>query len=210
MRSREGGGPIGEWARPWLIQRLNKPFKFPEGHLTKGRDNPFSFGGGLPNGGLSKEAMACLRSVFTFDYMGSSEFEWGAVPKALCSMVVSIQDLTAKSFEVDQGDVSFGKWEERYFKKPVKGVTKTVYVIAKDSHQVPAENYIRSLIGKEPELKERTRFHEALLEPSDSAEDWRTKTQGWLDLDNCLLFFTDKEMFEKMKVLLEAPKEVKQ
>lgn len=209
MRSRFAGGPIGEWAKPWLIQRLNRPFNAPKGSFLDGKDNCFSFGGGLRNGGLSKEALACLRDVFSFDYMGSSEFEWGAVPKALSSMVVSIQDLTTKSFEVDQGDVSFGTWEERYFKRPVKGVMKTVYVMAKGSHQAPAEAYIRSLIGKEPELKEWTRFHEALLDPSDSAEDWRSKTQGWLDLDNCLLFFTDKEMFEKMKVLLEAPKEIK-
>ncbi|KKS64951.1 MAG: hypothetical protein UV32_C0003G0012 [Candidatus Collierbacteria bacterium GW2011_GWF2_42_51] len=57
-----------------LIQRLEKPI---------GRASPFSFGGGLKNGGLSKEAMDVLGDIFNFDYMGSSEFEWGAVPAAL-------------------------------------------------------------------------------------------------------------------------------
>ena len=49
--------------RSWLIQRLNKPREY-EGKL-KGLENAFSFGGGLVNGGLSKEAMELLN----FDYM---------------------------------------------------------------------------------------------------------------------------------------------
>ena len=58
----------------WLIQRLLPPAS---------TDNPFSFGGGLINGGINEQGMHALRSVFSFDYMGSAEFEWGAVPKAL-------------------------------------------------------------------------------------------------------------------------------
>jgi hypothetical protein len=58
---------------PYLVQRLKKPI---------GQVNPFSFGGGYKNGGMSDEAMAILKEIFSFDYMGSAEFEFGAVPKA--------------------------------------------------------------------------------------------------------------------------------
>ena len=66
--------------RSYLIQRLLKP-----------HDNvmlsAFAFGGGLVNGGFSKEAMNILKSVFSFDYMGSAEFEWGAVPEFFVRLV---------------------------------------------------------------------------------------------------------------------------
>lgn len=61
---------------PYLIQRLKAPRN----------PTPFDFGGGKLNGGISKEAMSVLSQVFSFDYMGSAEFEWGAVPKALDSL----------------------------------------------------------------------------------------------------------------------------
>jgi hypothetical protein len=64
----------------YLIQRLSKPQDLSALGI---KDNPFSFGGGYKNGGLSDEAMKYLRGIFSFDYMGAAEFEWGAVPEAL-------------------------------------------------------------------------------------------------------------------------------
>jgi len=71
-----------------LIQRLCAPKNF---------DNPFSFGGGYVNGGLSEEAMNLLRPIFSFDYMGSAEFEWGALPKAFEKIANS--ELTSGKFK---------------------------------------------------------------------------------------------------------------
>lgn len=191
----EKAGPIGEWREPWLIQRLNKPWE-------DARDlgaRIFAFGCGLRDGGLSKEAMDLLQEIFTFDYMGSAEFEFGEIPRTLQSMVISLADLSTSSFEIDMGDVNFDKWEERHFKKPVKGVKKTVYLIAKTDHHAPAEKLIRSLIGQEQyrRFKEAPMFRTALLEPKDPKEGWSKRIQGWLDLNNKLFFFTNKDMFEK-------------
>ena len=66
--------------RSWLVQRLGKPYKR---GLLGGKDNPFSFGGGFKNGGLSDEAMDLIRGIWSFDYMGAAEYEFGAVPAAL-------------------------------------------------------------------------------------------------------------------------------
>lgn len=195
-----GARITGPWVKPWLIQRLEKAMERPEGHLLHGKDNPFSFGGGLRNGGFSKEAMAMFRPIFSFDYMGSSEFEWGAVPEAFKSILLSIEDFAPVTFEIAAKEIHFHEWDERDYKRPEKGAKKTVYLYAKKDHLGPAEAFIRSLAGKaEPELKESAGFRRAILEPNDDKEDWRNEIKGWLDLDNCLMFFIDKGMFEKTK-----------
>jgi hypothetical protein len=60
----------------YLIQRLEKPSK-------DAKWNPFSFGGGYRNGGLSADAVGLLAPVFQPAYMGAAEYEFGALPKAL-------------------------------------------------------------------------------------------------------------------------------
>ena len=67
--------------RSYLIQRLLKPTQF-------GVELPFgSFGCGLVAGGLSKKAVEVINGMWTFDYMGSAEFEFGAVPEALNTII---------------------------------------------------------------------------------------------------------------------------
>jgi len=63
----------------WLIQRLKKPYQSNGQGLEKlgFKDNPFAFGVGLLNGGISPEAMDLTREIWRYDYMGSAEFEWG-------------------------------------------------------------------------------------------------------------------------------------
>lgn len=73
------------WQGSYLIQRLEKPHKTDHPWM-KENGNPFAFGGGLLRGGLSKEGFALIRDLWEFDYMGASEFEWGAVPSALKAM----------------------------------------------------------------------------------------------------------------------------
>jgi hypothetical protein len=198
VRSDYDGGPIEDWNEPWLIQRLQKPF----GDNRDLASRIFSFGGGMRDGGLTKKATDLLQEIFTFDYMGAAEYEYGTVPKTLRSIVATIPELSTSSFEIDLGDIVVEKWEERDFKKTKKGMKKTVYLLAKKSHHEPMEKYIRTLIGKEPpRLKESAGFRNAILEPSDPKEDWRQRIQGWLDLNNCLFFFTDKDMFERTTLL---------
>lgn len=205
----DGGRISGPWGEPWLIQRLTRPVSLPEGHFLHGKDNPFTFGGGLRNGGLPKHAMDLLRPIFGFDYMGAAEFEFGAVPKALKSMVTSVHTLGCVSFEIELGDLVMDVFDQRDFEKPVKGVTKKIYLIAKGEHLESAEKYIRSLADrKPPELKGGTHFKEALMDLKDPIkEGWRQNTQGWWDLNNCLMFFTNFWMFDSVKGLFfEAPK----
>ncbi|KKL26470.1 hypothetical protein LCGC14_2394990, partial [marine sediment metagenome] len=72
--------------RTYLIQRLHKPHQIGGNEDFKKLVNCFSFGGGLKDGGLSDEAMKLIIKIWRFDYMGSAEFEWGAVPESLSNV----------------------------------------------------------------------------------------------------------------------------
>jgi hypothetical protein len=71
----------------WLVQRLHAP-----------QSGPFA---ALLNMPLISypEAREVLSQIFSFDYMGSSKFEFGAVPKALKVMFVRHSELRASVVE---------------------------------------------------------------------------------------------------------------
>lgn len=80
------------WRIPFLIQRLVEPRKDANPIIGS---NPFVFGGGLKNGGLSDEATKLLDPLFGYDYMGSAEFEFGALPKAYQQLALACNAGTA-------------------------------------------------------------------------------------------------------------------
>lgn len=180
--------------RSYLIQRLERPWRTSEEHPLFGKDNPFSFGGGLRNGGLSEEAMNLTRELWQYDYMGSAEFEWGAVPEALQKMAKT--ELEATSFTIDLNDVA-KDWRDKS-KKAVKGEA-TIYTLAPPSFRDEIERRIRayaaeSYIPKDPELRLKEATHLASTLRPYSEYDGRTV--GWLELDNGYMFFTDEDMFK--------------
>lgn len=179
----------------WLIQRLQKPWywkhKDAEGNVEK-IDNPFSFGGGLVNGGLSKEAMALLREIFSFDYMGSAEFEFGAVPATL-------------QFLAEQSEA----------KNLVTGVVqnktkpfKPVYFLCPKEYEEEVRKRILAFRSGEPgwggkpdfRTKEYCGLHDYFAK--DDPDDYHKKNLGWLEIDNGYAFFVDKDMFTKFCTIL--------
>lgn len=164
----------------WLVQRLTKPFKTSNPLL---RDNPFSFGGGPRNGGLSDDAMGLIRDIFGFDYMGAAEFEWGAVPEALqrIAKVAAEGKLVGETMTLPNGEVYLitpSEW--------LSQVEQRVQELAKGDY---GEGSYR--------LKESTRLSQAL-----NGEPYTDRIGGWLELDNGFMFFTDKPMYEATADLL--------
>lgn len=153
--------------RSWLIQRLEK---------SHGAIGTWSFGGGLINGGLSKEAMAILKEIFSFDYMGSSEFEWGAVPAAL-------------NFIAKQSSLG----------KVVSGEVSNVFYICPKSYQNGVRDLIVTLLKDERSL--RLKEFCGLADRVNNPDKFNIDRVGWLELDNGFFFFIDKEMFENTKKL---------
>lgn len=164
----------------YLIQRLNAPFiKKTETSPLHSLGECFAFGGGLKNGGLSGEAMDLLRPIFSFDYMGSAEFEWGAVPECLGRIAKSADKYTAWVKVINAANVFIiGQIELK------EQITERLWDIAryKQNH------------------KENPCFKEALAEQKHYA-----RYKGWIELNNHFLFFTDEAMFQKTCDLFDVP-----
>jgi hypothetical protein len=155
----------------YLVQRLQAP---------TGAVNPFSFGGGKVNGGLSNEAMGLLKNIFSFDYMGSAEFEWGAVPTAIKALFTNKSTI---AFTIERTD-------------------KSIYVICPFEIQEDVVAWLLTASqGKQTSLKEHLGLQEALKGSRN--------TVGWLKIEDdkyCkepFMFFVDKDMFDGVCKLFE-------
>ena len=158
----------------YLIQRLKAPY--PKDSPLSNFGNAFSFGGGYVNGGLSNEAMEYISDVFSFDYMGAAEFEFGALPEAFGKMID--YDLIAESIEVDRAD---------------KTKCKVFYICNKD-HRIEVRKRIKSWSKSEAygETKERVGLCAAV-----NNEKYANYI-GWIELDNGFMFFLDEKAATKM------------
>jgi hypothetical protein len=182
--------------RTWLIQRLTKPIQFPKGHFMEGKDNPFAFGGGFRNGGLSKEAMDILRPIFSFDYMGAAEFEFGVIPKAIQFIAENRKDFAPGEIIVPFNRIRLDKFEKSYY-QPLGTGCATIYTFTHRDHAAHADDIITKLLTDKFELKETTMLRESYLTRKEDSE-YQTRTCGWLELDNGFFFFKDKEMHDKI------------
>lgn len=149
--------------RVYLVQRLLK---------ATNSINPFSFGGGLMNGGLSDEAMKYLKSIFSFDYMGAAEFEWGAVPTAIRELFIN----SPEAFTIE--------------------LAKPLYVICPPKIKVEVTEWLANASkGKHDHLKEYLGLEDAMTKGNSNYV-------GWLKIEDdkyCkepFMFFIDKEVFE--------------
>lgn len=160
-----------------LIQRLQKPGEKP---CILINDDVL---------GIPEDTLNFLRGIFGFDYMGSSEFEMGAIPKALREI---------RDFAVD-GKLVCGTLLN--FQRPV-------YYIC----QKGVEGYVEELLCKLaeddflPQLMEWTSFNRSLEKENYEMLD----CVGWLEMDNGFFFFVDKDMYLQTCYLFglinEAPK----
>lgn len=154
---------------PYLIQRLKAS---PKSGMFK--DNPFSFGGGLKNGGLSETAMDIIRPVFSFDYMGSSEFEFGAVPECFSRIVKSTNKWTTKTVII-------------------KNVP--IYVTSEIDVNDEVCEIVKRLSNREFHLKESCRLDisiESILKKEEP------KIIGWVDIENDYFFTINKDTSDNM------------
>ncbi len=164
--------------RTYLIQRLHVPHQFGLGGVKT--DNPFTFGAGLKNGGLSDVAMDLIGDIWAFDYMGSAEFEWGAVPQALAFIA---EQTYARN--LCAGTIHLGNNSIVYY------ITPTTY-----------EKEVTSRIGALHEDEKPFDLKEPCgLSRYFKSDNIYRNTVGWLEIDNGFIFFVDKEMFDKTCIL---------
>lgn len=160
----------------YLIQRLKKPV---------GYMNPFSFGGGFKAGGINESAMKLIDKIFSFDYMGAAEFEFGAVPKALDKIRDNKSDFIKGSFTVHWKTF---RWKT---KEKVKGDNKVYFICHKDQKKEVKKRIAGWAMGKNINACPKCGVR---LNDSFDDQDFH----GWLELDNGFFFFIDKEMYENV------------
>lgn len=193
--------------RTKLVQRLSKP----TGNTDVFGDNPFVGASPKPNWGLSRSSMAALRGIVVFDYMGAAEFEWGAIDEGLKKVADHGLNHELIGFVIT---ISLSEVERTYFDEtdePPDG-NGTVWVIcrADDANEVSrrirawAKNNADRYGVQDPDsqwyLCELTQLN-AALRPHPI---WPSKICGWFELGNGFFFFTDEDMFNKVKELFEV------
>jgi hypothetical protein len=178
---------------PYLIQRLKKPFKIEKKNSTMvALANAFSFGGGLINGGLSKYAMKLLNDIWRYDYMGSSEFEWGAIPESLQEIAKNIKNYISGEMEVTGKIYDYSY--DYSTRKEIQEKATIYYMCTKEN-----EKEICEWIKKFSDDKKRNYNTKESVNLADNICKIKCCLDivGWHDIKNHYLFFTDKEMFEK-------------
>jgi len=164
--------------KSYLIQRLQKPQSF---------ENPFRFGGGYKDGGLSENAMDLLRPIFSFDYMGAAEFEFGALPKTLQKMAENASNLVSGNLIATTKN----------------GNEEFVFYICQKDHKLEVVKRIK------------IKAHSEYGDNNFSCKEWVGLQRvvdkekyadhiGWLELDNGYFFFVDKDAWEKTCTLFEV------
>lgn len=174
---------------PYLVQRLNKPYK---GETKTPLQMMSKFG--LAATGFSGEARKYLSEICVFDYMGSSEYEFGAIPESLITMGKIGENLRGYNFSCPYL-CTF--WDRKTKGNKEQKGTRDVYVICTKHHIVEAVDYITDLARGEDHCKERTKVAQSLAE-----HEWSENTLGWFDLVNYFMFFKDLEMYNNFCVLL--------
>jgi len=172
--------------RSYLIQRLKQPV----GHI-----NPFSFGGG--GGKMTKEDREVLDKIWSWDYMGAAEFEFGAVPEAFGKM--EGKEIIANFFTVPY-KYDFMGWKDTP-SQTFEG-KKQVFYICQKEHEKEVKTRLKEWAWKETgKTKERIRFNEGL---ADVPKEIKSDIVGWFELDNGFFFFSDEKMWSNACKVLEV------
>lgn len=197
----------------YLIQRLNPPVK-KVGNLFDNLHR--AFGGHMLQ--LTKEAWDLLDPIFTIDYMGAAEYEFGTIPNVLRAMA---QAGLVEGYVDIEGRQIKPSWDrkqdhEKALKKynaikkrghtPKKPKPKMelpedrrVYYLCRKDH----EQYVRELIVRAAKGEVHTKCghnFDYALDPYNRA----IRTKGWLELDNGFFFFLDEKMWRRTKELFDS------
>ena len=140
-----------EKLRPYLVQRAN----FAEREGREGIDG-----------------------ILKFDYMGSAEFEWGALPKSLKRIRAYFKEYTYLHISMP------------------KGIVITVLCKETDEPFTEMSEYLNGLMGREFRLKEYSDFDTLFCE-SKSEYARKNQTDFWWDIENDLMFWKKNDKFEE-------------
>ena len=189
----------------WLLQRLSAPRSVEPSSTVK----PHHVFGGA-NIGLGPEAWTFLDTMCTLEYMGAAEFEWGGLPKTLSHMWDAGQNhksLTSFAFNLAPHERALS-WNRKFRRgKEAFPAARTVTVFGICyTHDLDEVKSRVSSFCKE-DVKDRSRCPQFKREPlihnsfdldmlPKKEENYPSRpTQGWIDIDNDFMFFSNAKMW---------------
>lgn len=208
------------------VQRFNaKPETEMSARITQ------AFGGGMLQ--LKEEAWEVIQSVVDIHYMGAAEYEFGALPRCLGAMVEAREDLKLWDFVIRGKDVKPDWWRKDAVQslrrdeiqkakasgeKPKRMSPKHRRELEAKAGVVPIEDRQIFVIAAQPQEQVEkliygvgTSEFQIKGEPSfdlDPNPRWagRHPAVGWLDLDNQICWFLQREVRDSFAEMLGIEK----
>ncbi len=172
----------------WLVQRLTKthlPLKEPKEAWKLTAD-----------GRWEASAKETRDNIHGYDYMGSSEFEWGAVPLAMKGLVRDAKNLITYELQLPV------YWEPFLDSEPLPPKeTQPVYLLCR-------KDDLEEVVGRVGMFL-RTPYNRLMLKESLMLEDAYSiregykepRLVGWLELNNGYYFFSNRTVWRYMTKL---------
>lgn len=175
--------------RSYLVQRLKIPHtpNFPKRKWDLTKD-----------GTVSQKMIEMRQGVCEYDYMGSSEFEFGAIPDAIRMVMNKRCYLTPFSMAI-KGDSVIKPWKDHQHAYPTD---IPIYVLCSEAEKEEIQDRIKELFT-EPAQKN---LKELLFYPPLAVNDEMFAVRGWFELNNGFYFFTSREMWQGMTMLYTGKK----
>ena len=133
---------------------------------------------------------------FAMDYMGSSEFEWGAVPKALRAMreTPGYESWQPRRMKVMAG-LPQTKWEPQvaWFVGP----TKELYELALDLFQTELRNEYKYRLKEGSRIAQSYGLDEFTARRGMQEKNFYEDIVGWWDIQSTYVFFRKKAQAEQ-------------
>jgi hypothetical protein len=169
--------------RSWLLQRLSKPVK----NMNMIR---LSFGGG--GSGFTSEAEEVLSQICDFEYMGASEYEFGAPSKCLQRMLDNSENLSVYVFNIPYKAIM-----------PYEVVNghRRVFIICNKTEVEEIKARIEKWASdyRHQDTRDMPYIDVAMA----GGESYGKKYCGWIDIDNDFMFFTDQKMWRKFAAIFK-------
>ena len=199
--------------RPYLIQRFEPPLgtiKFPAPAAC------INYYLNTPEANQANKSITShqwLTNAARCDYMGSSEFEWGALPKSLREMAElgKAGQLITETMELI--GVSYRRWRDEVpLNTPKEMLAEQIveaWLICPAENVAEIKKYISIFSVKEPDFRtkefvgmQRGIFGEIYQNRQTGEPELRRDYSGWYDLDNHWFLTTNQDQFKAIKILL--------
>ena len=204
--------------KPWLIQRVALPIKMVD-NTTATLAAYYSTAKTPELYAANKPALDVLNGLIPLDYMGSAEFEFGAIPETLRNIVASKADLVPFTIKLEGRPYTWEPEAKEAAKvQPIQ--TATLHGWCLKGHEKELTEFLKkeahedsALTGRQ--LKERTNFQEICfgeLRAVRNKNGTISKRKGFqvkparncalLDLDNLWYVTTSQEQLKGLQYLL--------